>query len=214
MRLYEKYRPRHLADLLGQETIAARVAKIIERGALGGNAFLISGPSGAGKTSLAWIMARHMADEQNIVEADAIDCTPSRIGEVEDTWRYAGMGEQRGRVWIFNEVHTMSAAAVGKWLTVMERMPDTACVIFTTTADGLESFGDARRDAKPFLSRCMPLALAQRGLAEKFAQRAMEIAQAEGLDGKPFPRYLKLVQERANNMRAVLQFIESGGMMD
>jgi len=56
--------------------------------------------------------------------------------------------------------------------------------------------------------------LAKRGLAEAFAKRAQEIAQAEGLDGKPLPAYLELVRQNRNNMRAVLQAIQLGEMMD
>lgn len=214
MKLYEKYRPRTLADMVAQDAVCKRVQAMMDRAAIGGNAFLITGPSGAGKTSLAYIMARHLAEDWNISEFDAVDCTPARIGDIEESWRYAGMGDRAGRVYIVNEVHTMTAQAVGKWLTVLERIPQHAAVIFTTTVDGVEAFGESKRDAKPFLSRCVWLALAQRGLADAFAEHAQKIAQAEGLDGKPIERYKRLVQDKANNLRAVFQFIESGGMAE
>jgi len=214
MKLYEKYRPRSLSEMVAQDSACARVRVMIERGALGGNAYAITGGSGTGKTTLAWIMARELAEEWNITEFDAIDCTPARIAEIEAGMAYAGMGDKRGRAWIVNEFHTMSGAAVGKWLTVLERLPEHAIVIFTSTVDGVEAFGESKRDAKPFLSRCVWLNLAQRGLADGFALAAQRIAQAEGLDGKPLERYKRLVQDKGNNMRAELQFIESGGMLD
>ena len=63
------------------------------------------------------------------------------------------------------------------------------------------------------LSRCIEIQLSRRGLAEPFAERAREIAQREGLDGRPIGDYLRLAKDCRNNMRAMLQRIEAGDLL-
>jgi hypothetical protein len=58
------------------------------------------------------------------------------------------------------------------------------------------------------------LNLSRRDLARPFAERAKEIAAQEGLDGAPLERYVKVLQTYRNNLRALLQAVEAGQMLD
>ena len=73
MRLYEKHRPATLADIVGQDKAVAQLRGIIDRGGFGGRAVWVSGGSGTGKTSLARIIARTLADAFATVEYDSAD---------------------------------------------------------------------------------------------------------------------------------------------
>ena len=59
---------------------------------IGGRAIFLSGQSGTGKTSIAYLIAREIADEFGIDEIDAQHCTPKRIGEIERSCRCRSIG--------------------------------------------------------------------------------------------------------------------------
>ena len=102
---------------------------------------------------------------------------------------------------------------IRRLLVMLEATPPWATWVFTTTCDGQESLFDDQEDAAPLLSRCAVIPLARRDLAKAFAERAREIAQAEGLNGRPLADYQKLAQRCRNNFRAMLQEIEAGAML-
>lgn len=211
--LHEQYRPNAWQDVVGQDRALARIETLRRRG-LGGRAYWISGASGTGKTTIAKLLAGEIADEFGVEELDARDCTPAKLQAIERSYAGRNLGSKGGRAIIVNEAHGLTAPAIRQLLVMLERVPVHVAWIFTTTRDGQDSLFEDCIDAHPLLSRCVVLALTSQGLAKPFAARAKQIAETEGLDGKPVEAYVRLVQEHKNNLRAVLQEIEAGRMSE
>ncbi len=70
--LYQQYRPKSWADLVGQDKAVAVARRIVNRQGFDRGAFFIDyaggNNSGTGKSSLAWVIANTLADPFLIIE--------------------------------------------------------------------------------------------------------------------------------------------------
>lgn len=210
--LYEKYRPRTFADVVGQPKAVKLLEGIANRSGFGGQAFWISGATGTGKTTLARIIAETVADAFFAHELVGRKLTPRQLDQIESDSHLYALGKG-GRVWIINEAHGLSKPVIEQLLDFLEGLPGHCVVIFTTTRDGQEELFEGQIDAHPLLSRCIEVRLTNQGLAEAFAQLTCKIADAEGLNGQGLPAALKLVKRCHNNMRAALEAVFAGELM-
>lgn len=212
MQLTEKYRPKSLEEVVGQDRAVALIRRRLESGGFGGRAVWISGASGVGKTTLARIIAATLADPFFSREFDSgADLCAADLDSIEREMGLTAWGKG-GRAFIVNEAHGLTSRSIQKLLGLLERIPSHVVFVFTTTKDGQEQLFGEDIDAGPLLSRCIPLPLTNQGLADAFAKRALEIARGENLDGQPLEKYVKLARDCKNNMRTMLQRIDAGAM--
>ena len=210
--LYEAYRPKRWEEIVGQEKAVKTIERLRQRGGLAGRVLYVTGPSGSGKTTIARLIAAEVSAEWATIEMDAADLDIETVRDIEAKSRGLALGGAKWCV-ILNEAHRMRSSVVSRLLTTLElpSVQRNVTVILTTTTSGSTLFED-NFDAGPFLSRAIMLPLSQRGLCEPFAQRALEIARAEGLDGQPIEKYQRLAKDCRNNLREMLSRIEAGVM--
>jgi replication-associated recombination protein RarA len=212
MTLAEKHRPVDLDDVAGQDKAVRTLRRIVRSSGIGGRAVYLSGGSGTGKTTIARILAQQITSGLfGPTEVVGRQLTTARLREITNGFMYA-----HGQALIVNESHGMSRPVVEVFLDVLENLPGSALVVFTTTNEGRDLFDDAKADAGPFASRCLCLKLSSRGLAQvngqpgPFALRAYEIATKEGLNAD----YVTLINDCKGNLRSAIGRIEAGAMLE
>ena len=138
--LYRKYRSLKLDELVGQEHIATTLKAALKKGAIA-HAYLLTGPRGVGKTSVARILAHDFNQidydpsqhQLDIIEIDG--ASNRRIDEVRELRETINLvpTSLKYKVYIIDEVHMLTREAFNALLKTLEEPPDHAIFILATT---------------------------------------------------------------------------------
>jgi replication-associated recombination protein RarA len=209
MRLIDKYRPKRLEQVVGQDTAVRKIRAIIDRPGFSGGALWIDGKTGVGKTTIAGCIARRLGIKSpsawNWLELDGERCRIDDVRSLSEEAGIAGLFAAEWRIVIVNEAHAMTDKAVQAWLTLLDRLPHRWVVVFTTTESFEGLFGNF---GTPLIDRCLHISLTNQGLSVPFSRLAHRIAGREGLNGQPLDVYTARLKKQHNSLRALLQDIE------
>lgn len=138
--LYRKYRSKSLDQIVGQSHITDILAKSIDSGRIS-HAYLLTGPRGVGKTSVARILAHQINqlpyDEDSthldIIEIDA--ASNNGVDDVRDLREKVQLAPVSAakKVYIIDEVHMLSKPAFNALLKTLEEPPSHVVFILATT---------------------------------------------------------------------------------
>jgi len=171
--LYNKYRPQNLNEIVGQDAISRILSNAVLKNHIA-NAYLLRGPRGSGKTSIARILAKAVNCEQlkgftacgfctgckfalhDAVELDAashrgIDAVKNLIDTL-----YLRPQHVDVKFVIIDEAHQLTSAALNALLKVVEEPPKHVHFVFCTT-ENPSSMTDTDKAFVTLSSRCQIL---------------------------------------------------------
>lgn len=148
--LHTKYRPEKFEDVLGQDAAVRSLKRVVKDAR--SHAFIFTGPSGTGKTTLARILATEFAGSDrsavNLEEVDGASESGADAARALVTRSlYRAIGGSPIKFIIIDEAHRLSAAAWTVMLKPVEEPPPHVYYAFCTT--------EVAKIPKAIITRCL-----------------------------------------------------------
>lgn len=138
--LYRKYRSKSLDEVVGQRHVTDILSRSLQQGKIA-HAYLLTGPRGVGKTSIARILAHEInklpyddnSTHLDIIEIDA--ASNNGVDDVRDLREKVQIApiSAAKKVYIIDEVHMLSKPAFNALLKTLEEPPEHVVFILATT---------------------------------------------------------------------------------
>lgn len=217
--LYRKWRPKTLAEIVGQNHITQTLANALGEERLS-HAYLFCGPRGTGKTTTARILAKAVNCQEGPTATPCNECLSCR--EIEDTVSgdvleidaasNRGIDEIRNlresisfapvrgrkRVYIIDEVHMLTPEAFNAFLKTLEEPPEHVIFVLATT--------EPHRVPATILSRCQRFDFRQITNTDMVAQMR-KVASSEGIETEEAVLNL-LTKQAKGSLRDALGILE------